>query len=102
MATTARITVTLPGDVVREIDRREKNRSGFVLEAVQRELGRRRREELRKSLATPHAEAEELAEAGFDDWAGQLPEEPASDLVDLGAGSPVRWVPGKGWIQGDQ
>jgi metal-responsive CopG/Arc/MetJ family transcriptional regulator len=39
-----RITVTLPAEVVRDIDRLEKNRSKFVLEAVRHELKRRRRE----------------------------------------------------------
>lgn len=102
MAATARITVTLPGDVVAEIDRREKNRSRFVLEAVQRELEQRRREELRRSLESPHAERDEFAEIGFDEWAGSLPDESASDMVDVSAGSPVRWVPGEGWIEGDE
>ncbi len=92
-----RVTVTLPGGVIRDIDRIEKNRSRFVLEAVQREIERRRREELHRSLEKPHPETEDLAEAGLDDWASSLPEEAAADLVDLGAGKPVRWVPGKGW-----
>jgi hypothetical protein len=43
-----------------------------------------------------------LAGAGFDDWAGRLPKDSASDLVDLDAGAPVRWVQGEGWIEGDQ
>jgi hypothetical protein len=97
MASAERVTVTLPGDVVREIDRLEKNRSRFVLEAVQHEIERRRREELQRSLENPHPETEELAEAGLDDWASSLPQEDAADLVDLSAGKPVRWVPGKGW-----
>jgi hypothetical protein len=40
--------------------------------SVRRELDRRRRAELRRSLRSPHPEAP-------------------------GAGKPVRWVPGKGW-----
>src|SRR5580704_10001092 len=36
------------------IDWREKNRSRFVAEAVRRELDRRRRAELRRSLNDPH------------------------------------------------
>ena len=102
MAGTARITVTLPGDVVKEIDRREKNRSRFVLEAVRRELDQRRREELRKSLESPHPESDHFAEIGFDEWAERLPDESASDLVDLEGGAPLRWVPGEGWIEGDE
>ena len=97
MSATERVTVTLPGYVVREIERHESNRSRFVLEAVRRELERRRREELHRSLRNPHPETEELAEAGFDDWAGSLPEEDTSGLVDAASGIPVRWVPGEGW-----
>jgi hypothetical protein len=97
MAAAERVTVTLPGEVVREIDRMEKNRSRFVLDAVQREIDRRRRDELRRSLMNPHAEIEELAEMGLDDWATGLPPEETEGLVDPSAGKPVRWVPGKGW-----
>ncbi len=41
-----RITVTFPPDLVREIDRRERNRSRFIQQAVRRELERQRRAEL--------------------------------------------------------
>lgn len=98
MPTHARVTVTLPAEVVRDIDRLEKNRSKFVLEAVRHELRRRRREDLRRSLRSPHPESEELAEAGFDEWAKGLSGEDA-DLVDVKAGTPVRWVAGKGWLE---
>jgi len=98
MPTSARVTVTLPAEVVRDIDRLEKNRSKFVLDAVRQELRRRRREELRRSLRSPHPESGLLAEAGFDEWARSLPEEGA-DLVDGKAGTPVRWVAGKGWME---
>jgi metal-responsive CopG/Arc/MetJ family transcriptional regulator len=37
MANIERVTVTLPGDLVGDIDRREKNRSKFIAEAVRRE-----------------------------------------------------------------
>src|SRR5512141_2623426 len=94
----ARVTVTLPPDLVEEIDRRERNRSRFVLEAVRREVTRRRREELRRSLAQPHAETQELADAGLDDW-GRRSKRDSSDLLEAGAGRSVRWVPGKGWVE---
>jgi hypothetical protein len=94
------VTVTLPTEVVEDIDRRERNRSRFILEAVRRELKRRQREELNRSLQNPHPETSELADAGFAEWGSRLPEERASDLVDLRAGRSVRWVPGRGWIQG--
>ncbi len=95
---TARVTVTLPAEVVGDIDRVEKNRSKFIVEAVRRELQRRRREDLQRSLQSPHPDSEQLAEVGFDEWARSLPAEDASDLVDLKAGTPVRWVPGEGWV----
>ncbi len=48
---TARVTVAFPDEIVREIDRVEKNRSRIVLRALRSELDRLRQEELRKSLA---------------------------------------------------
>lgn len=102
MPTTERVTVTLPGEVVREIDRMEKNRSRFVLQAVEHEIERRRREELRRSLENPHSESEEVAEVGFDEWARGLQDEQAADLIDLSAGKPVRWVPGEGWMEANE
>lgn len=100
MTATARVTITLPADLVREIDRLEKNRSKFVLEGIRRELRRRRRETLRRSLRSPHPESVQLAEAGFDAWAESLPRDNVADLVDVKAGTPVRWVPGRGWVKG--
>jgi hypothetical protein len=97
MAASDRVTVTLPPEVVQEIDRRERNRSRFVLDAVKRELLRRRREELRRSLRTPHPDSVRLAESGIGEWARGLPREKAGDLVDVKKGMPVRWVPGRGW-----
>lgn len=97
MATTDRVTVTLPTEVVQEIDRRERNRSRFVLGAVKRELLRCRREELRRSLRTPHPDSVRLAESGIGEWARGLPREKTEDLVDLEKGTSVRWVPGRGW-----
>ncbi len=99
MSTVTRVTVTLPDEVVREIDRIERNRSRFVLDAVRRELRRRRREELHRSLASPHPESMRVADEGFDAWARGLPTEDVSDLVDLGAGTAVRWEPGRGWTE---
>ena len=95
-----RVTVTLPAEVVEDIDRQERNRSRFILEAVRRELKRRQRELLRRSLANPHPETSELADAGFDDWAAGLPGGEGEDLVDARRGSKVRWVLGRGWVAG--
>lgn len=96
MATTERVTVTLPIDLVQRIDRLERNRSRFVAEAAERELVRRRREGLLRSLQAPHAEAADLADESLADWAASLPVEDGQ-LVDVAAGTPVRWVPGQGW-----
>src|SRR5436309_15230958 len=99
MAGVERVTVTLPDDFVRDIDRREKNRSKFVAEAVRRELDRRRCDELQRSLQNPHPESAELAAQGMEEWSRGLPKENAEDLVDRSAGKPVRWVPGEGWVE---
>lgn len=90
-----RITVSLPAELIRQIDRLETNRSRFVQEAIRKELHRRRRELLRRSLEYPHAAAQTVAEAGLAEWANQLPE--TEGLVDPEGGIPVRWVPGRGW-----
>jgi hypothetical protein len=98
MATTERVTVTLPLDLVEGIDRFERNRSRFIAEAVVHELARRRREGLLRSLKRPHPEAAELADTGVAEWGARLP---AGDegLVDEIAGTPVRWVEGQGWVE---
>ena len=100
MADVGRVTVTLPMDLIRDIDRREKNRSKFVAEAVGQELERRRREDLHRSLRNPHPELAELADEGLEAWGCSLPEEDAEGLVDSSAGKPVQWVPGEGWTEG--
>lgn len=94
-----RVTVTLPAGVVREIDRQESNRSKFVVEAVRRELDRRRRRKLLRSLANPHPDSQELAEAGLDDWVCYLSEEETAGLVDPDEGTAVRWSPDQGWSE---
>jgi len=77
----------------------EENRSRFVLDAVKQELRRRRRAELKRSLRNPHPDTAQLVETGFDEWAAALPDEDATGLVDLKAGTPVRWVAGRGWVE---
>jgi hypothetical protein len=96
MAGHSRVTVTLPSELVRDIDQFEKNRSRFVLEAVKRELARRKRAELRRSLAEPHPQTAVIADEGLDAWASSLPREPDA-LVDRKGGVRVRWRPGRGW-----
>ncbi len=99
MSSIERVTVSLPEDLVKDIDRRDKNRSKFVAEAVRHELDRRRRAELLRSLESPHPESAHLAEQGLDEWALGLPEEDAGALIDGAAGKPIRWVPGEGWVE---
>jgi hypothetical protein len=99
-AASERVTITLPADVVEDIDRVERNRSKFILDAVRQALERRRQESLQRSLSNPHPEAATLGEEGFAEWARALPEEDVSSMVDAGAGQDVRWVPGEGWVEG--
>jgi hypothetical protein len=96
--TTERVTVTLPLELLKGIDRFERNRSRFVAEAVEHELVRRRRQELLRSLKHPHPEAAELAESGLAAWAASLPGDDEG-LVDESAGKPVRWIEGQGWVE---
>jgi len=97
MPASERVTVTLRSDLLEEIDRVERNRSRFIAQAVERELQRRRREALLQSVANPHPETAVLADLGVGDWVGDLPDE--NDLVDLSAGTAVRWVEGRGWVE---
>jgi len=101
MASIDRVTLTLPAELLKEIDRREKNRSKFVAEAVRRELERRRRVDLLQSLQNPHPESLDLAEQEIDDWASGLPEEDVEELVNRQAGKPISWVAAQGWPEGD-
>lgn len=98
---TEQVTVTLPKDMVESIDRQGPNRSRFVAEAVARELDRRRREELERSLRAPHVETQQLADVGVSNWGARLPTGD-EDLVDPAAGTPVRWVEGRGWVDEPQ
>jgi Arc/MetJ-type ribon-helix-helix transcriptional regulator len=97
MAGVDRVTVTLPSNLVKDIERREKNRSKFIAEAVRNELDRRRRDELHRSLDNAHPES---AERGLEEWTRGVPEEDAAALVDSNAGRPIRWVYGEGWVEG--
>lgn len=99
MANVERVTVTLPEDLLRDIDRRARNRSKFVVEAVRRELERRRRSELRISLENPHPESGEVAEQGLEEWSRGLPDEDTGSLLDDQAGRAMRWIPGEGWVE---
>ena len=90
-----RVTVTLPDELVEEIDRWETNRSKFVLEAAERELAARRRRELERSLHDPHQESAKIAEAGIEEWGRGWAVD--DDLLDESAGLNIRWTDGRGW-----
>jgi hypothetical protein len=98
MPTFERITVTLPAELLGDLDRRESNRSKFVAEAVRKELDFRRREELRRSLQNPHPESSQLASSGLEDWNNHLPAEDTESLLDEKRGKSIRWIPGTGWV----
>ena len=96
-----RVTVTLPEEMVHEIDAPERNRSRFVQRAVARELERLRQEELRRSLDNPHTDSEAVAESGFSEWA-DLAVAGDRELLDAAAGKEVRWDSDRGWVEVDE
>ena len=98
MADAARVTVTLDADLVDGIDRIERNRSRFIAEAVRHELARRRQVALLQSIHRPHPDTVALVDTGLADWVSDLPAD--EGLVDVDAGTPVRWVEGQGWTKG--
>ena len=101
MVNTERVTVTLPSKLLDGIDRFEQNRSRFVAQAVEHELERRHREELLRSVASPHPGGDDLSELGTGDWLPDVVDD-AAELVDLAGGTPVRWASGDGWKAGNR
>lgn len=95
MANTERVTITLPKDLLEEVDRLGGNRSRFIAQAVQQALYERERAAFRLSLENPHPESEAMAELGFAEWASQDFDD--HDLVDMSLATPVRWTPDVGW-----
>jgi hypothetical protein len=92
-----RVTVTLPADLLKEIDQLERNRSRFIADAVEHELAQRRRDALLQSVQNPHPETTDLVDVDLTDWVSDLPAEEM--LVDATAGTPVRWIEGQGWAK---
>ncbi len=97
MPATERVTVTLPTDLLSEVDQFERNRSRFIAEAVQREVIRRRRAALMESIRSPHPETTQSADAGLGDWTSDLPDD--EGLLNPAEGTAVRWIEGQGWIK---
>ena len=95
-ASTERVTVTMPADLVADIDRLERNRSRFITEAVRRELRHRQHLDLLRSLEDPHPDTLANAALGLERWGEELPAAD-SDLLDPTAGVPVHWDQQQGW-----
>jgi len=101
MAGSTRVTITLPSEILHEIDLGDKNRSRFILEAVQREISRRRKLALELSLKHPHHESLSLETAGLREWFLNGKQD-AANLLDLEGGMDVRWHPEQGWVEGNK
>jgi len=97
MATNERVTITLPANLLDEVDQLGRNRSRFIAEAVQHEVTRRRRAALLESLQSPHAETTQFVDDGLADWTTELPDD--EGLLDPSTGTNVRWVEGQGWVK---
>ena len=97
MATTERVTITLPANLLQEVDRLERNRSRFIAEAVQHEVARRRRAALLESVRSPHPDTTQFVDAGLADWTPELPDD--ERLLDPSGGTAVRWIEGQGWVE---
>ena len=94
----SRVTVTLPSELLVDIDKEDENRSRFILEAIRRELEWRKLQQLHLSLESPHPETSEWEKLGVENYARSLPPQ-ADDLVLPGAGQAIRWIPGEGWVK---
>lgn len=92
----SRVTVTLPDELLQEIDRQDRNRSRFIQEAVVQELARRRKELLLASLENPHPESTEMEQRGLEEWLASADSEDRN-LVDMEQFQPVRWTCEDGW-----
>ena len=95
------VTVKLPQDVARDIDRLDRDRCRFVLEAVRHEVQRRRGQVSWRSSAAPLPESFQVAEA-LDEWDQSSAEEDLFGLVDLKTGAAVHWIPGRGWVEANE
>lgn len=95
-ASSERVTVTMPAELIAGIDRFERNRSRFIADAVRHELKRRRRQELLRSLDEPHPDSITTAALGLESWRESLP---AGDeaLLDPRGGVALHWSEEQGW-----
>ena len=97
-----RVTITLPEEMVQEIDGRERNRSRFVQQAVARELERLRQQELQRSLDNPHTPTARPwpSPASQNGPIWRLPATRSCSIHS--AGKEIRWDADRGWIEADE
>jgi len=95
--TTERVAVTLPTDLLEDVDQLDGNRSRFIAEAVQREVIRRRRATLMQSVESPHPETTRVVDGDLTDWMADWSHD--EGLLDPSAGTAVRWIEEQGWTQ---
>ena len=100
MANVEDVTVTLPNDVIHDMDRQTDDRTEFIAEAVRREIERRRTMEFLRSLENPHPDSMLAAELGFAEWSNGLPNEDTEALASPTGGTEVSWMPDEGWVEG--
>jgi hypothetical protein len=95
-ASSERVTVTMPAELIASIDLFERNRSRFIADAVRNELKRRRRQDLLRSLEEPHPDSITTASLGLESWRQSLP---AGDeaLLDPRGGVVLHWSEEQGW-----
>jgi len=96
------VSIHMPAELLRAIEARAKDRDAFIQDALRRELARRIREDLRTSLENPHPESLEMETIGLDAFAQSLPLDDADALCDPSVGTPIRWVEGRGWVDGTE
>jgi hypothetical protein len=96
------LTITLPDEVSRALDEAGNDAAKLVADALLHELDRHRQTELERSLEGSSAESAAVVDIGLTDWLAAVPESEAADLLDPSMAIPVRWVPGQGWLEGDE
>lgn len=96
MASSERITVTLPSNLLHGIDARSRNRSSYVQKALRHEFERESQLKLKESLDSPHPATGSFEDSEYQAWFNSIPAED-TDFIDREAGVSVRWVAGSGW-----
>ena len=92
-----RIALTLPSEVITEIDRTTHDRDSFVEDAVRHEIDRRREDQLRRSLDDPHPETSKAVGSSPSNWPTGVPHDEWDELLRSELGEEIRWEEAKGW-----